>query len=193
MAPPHHPWSARTAAHAPNLTAKACETDRMQTVVLVEGASDAIAIATLARRRNQDLAGVRIVSLDGVTNASKAMAEFGPSGQNLRMAGLCDAGEERFFRGGLERAGLGPVATREELERLGFFVCVADLEDELIRSLGVNQPFQRDRSPEQQLHRFFGTTSARKAQYARALVDGLDLARVPRPLEALLDRLTQAA
>jgi hypothetical protein len=185
----------------------------MQTVVLVEGASDARAIETLAHRRNQDLAGIRIVSLDGVTNASKVMAEFGPSGQNLRMAGLCDAGEERFFRGGLQRAGLGPVATREDMQRLGFFVCVTDLEDELIRSLGAreserviegegdlpafrifqNQPFQRDRSPEQQLHRFFGTTSGRKAQYAKALVGGLDLSRVPRPLGALLDRLAQAA
>jgi hypothetical protein len=92
-------------------------------------------------------------------------------------------------------------------------LCVGDLEDELIRSLGVwesqrviegegdlpafrifqNQPFQRDRSPEQQLHRFFGTTSGRKAQYARALADGLDLSRVPRPLEALLDQVRQAA
>ena len=185
----------------------------MQTVLLVEGASDRIAIETLARRRSQDLTEIRIVSLDGVTNASKAIAEFGPRGRGLRLAGLCDAGEERYIRGGLERAGLGPVATREGMERLGFFVCVADLEDELIRSLGTpavedvlakegdlaafrvfqNQPFQRDRPIDRQLHRFFGTIAGRKAQYALALVEALDLGRVPRPLEALLDFVAQAA
>jgi hypothetical protein len=97
------------------------------------------------------------------------------------------------------------------MERLGFFVCVADLEDELIRALGVavlerilnregdlkafrvfqNQPHQRDRTTEQQLRRFLGTTSGRKAQYARALVDGLDDSRIPRPLEALLDYVAE--
>jgi hypothetical protein len=184
----------------------------MQTVLLVEGASDRIAIETLARRRSQDLTEVLIVSLDGVTNASKAIAEFGPSGRDARMAGLCDAGEERYIRGGLERAGLGPVVTRDDMARLGFFVCVADLEDELIRSLGTpavedvladegdlaafrvfqNQPFQRDRTIDRQLHRFFGTTSGRKAQYARTLVGALDLNLVPRPLEALLDFVAQA-
>jgi hypothetical protein len=179
----------------------------MQTVLLVEGDSDRIAVETLAGRRGQDLDGVRIVDLRGVTNASKAMTEFGPSGQGLRLVGLCDIGEERFFRGGLERAGFGSVADLDTMEGLGFFVCNADLEDELIRCLGEtetirileqegdlrafrvfqNQPFQRDRTAQRQLHRFIGTTSGRKAQYARALVEGLDLRRVPRPLEALLD------
>jgi hypothetical protein len=56
-----------------------------------------------------------------------------------------------------------------------------------------NQPFQRDRLTEHQLHRFFGTTAGRKAQYARALVEGLDLGRLPRPLESVLDYVTQAA
>jgi hypothetical protein len=178
----------------------------MQTVVLVEGDSDRIAVETLAGRRAQDLSGVRLVDLRGVTNASKAMAKFGPNGLGCRLVGLCDIGEERFFRGGLERAGLGPVPDLAAMESLGFFVCDTDLEDELIRSLGENeairileregdlrafrvfqnQPFQRDRTVQQQLHRFIGTTSGRKAQYARALVDGLDLARVPRPLEAIL-------
>jgi hypothetical protein len=181
----------------------------MQTVLLVEGDSDRIAVETLADRRQQDLAGVRIVDLRGVTNASKAMAEFGPSGLDYRLVGLCDIGEERFFRGGLERAGYGTVPDLASMEELGFFVCDADLEDELIRSLGEvaairildqegdlrafrvfqNQPFQRDRTVQRQLHRFIGTTAGRKAQYARALVEGLDLSRVPRPLGALLDLL----
>ena len=185
----------------------------MQTVLLVEGDSDRIALETLADRRDQDLRALRIVDLHGVTNASKAMAEFGPGGLGHTLAGLCDIGEERFFRGGLERAGFGAVPDLGAMERLGFFVCYTDLEDELIRSLGArevvrildleddlrafrvfqNQPFQRERPIEVQLHRFIGTTSGRKAKYARALVEGLDPARIPRPLAALLDCVAQAA
>lgn len=87
---------------------------------------------------------------------------------------------------------------------VGFFVCDLDLEDELIRALGVegtervidsegqlerlrvfqNQPFQRTRTPEQQLRRFFGTTVGRKEQYARALSDAV--VTVPDPLAALI-------
>ena len=55
----------------------------------------------------------------------------------MRLAGICDAGEEDDFRRGLERAGLGSRLTRTDMERLGFFVCAADLEDELIRALGA--------------------------------------------------------
>ena len=95
------------------------------------------------------------------------------------------------------------------MESLGFYVCVADLEDELIRSLGTDrveaiiaeqgdlgalrtfqqQPFQRDRTPQQQFRRFMGVRSGRKAHYSRALVEGLDLQRVPRPLDLLLERI----
>ena len=45
-------------------------------------------------------------------------------------------GEEGAFRRALERAGLGVELDRAGMERLGFFVCDRDLEDELIRSLG---------------------------------------------------------
>jgi hypothetical protein len=92
------------------------------------------------------------------------------------------------------------------LDRLGFFVCVEDLEDELIRSLGTDrveqvvadqgelgplrtfskQPAQRERTREQQLRRFMGTRSGRKIQYARALAEALDPASVPDPLARLL-------
>jgi hypothetical protein len=34
-----------------------------------------------------------------------------------------------------------------------------------------------------------GTKGGRKAQYARALVDALDLSQVPRPLDGLLAHL----
>ncbi len=101
---------------------------------------------------------------------------------------------------------MGSSLTRDEMERLGFYVCTADLEDELIRSLGVaavllvlgqqrdlvlfrkfqNQPAQLGRPIEAQLRRFMGTRSGRKAKYARLLVEALDLSYVPRPLAGAL-------
>ena len=48
------------------------------------------------------------------------------------------------------------------------------------------QPAQQGRSPEMQLHRFMGTRSGRKSQYARLLADAVDLTRVPRPLDGVL-------
>lgn len=179
-----------------------------RTVVLVEGISDRGAVEALARRRGRDLSadGIEIVAMGGAKNIAAFLERFGPDGLGFRVAGLCDEGEEGDFRRGLERAGFGPVPTREDLERLGFFVCVADLEDELIRALGAaaveavieargemgpletfrKQPQWRDRPPEEQLRRFFGTHSGRKIGSAPALVEALDPRRVPAPLERLL-------
>jgi hypothetical protein len=125
---------------------------------------------------------------------------------NVRLAGLCDAAEESDFQRGLERAGLGSNLTRADLERLGFYVCVADLEEELIRALGAasveqivdaqgdlgsfrtlqKQPEWQGRKVEEQLRRFMGSGGSRKIQYARFLVDALDLTQVPRPLDLVL-------
>jgi hypothetical protein len=177
-------------------------------VVLVEGMSDQSALATLAARHGRDLAGqgVFIVPMGGATNIGHFLAVFGPQGFGVRLAGLCDQGEEQEVRRALARAGLRPGPARADLERLGFFVCVADLEDELIRALGVavteqliagqgelgsfrtfvNQPAQRTRPRDQQLRRFMGTRSGRKIHYGHVLAGALDLARVPRPLDAVL-------
>jgi hypothetical protein len=180
----------------------------LRTVVLVEGESDRQALATLARRRGRDLDadGVAIVAMGGATNVGAFLDRFGPSGMNLRLGGLCDAGEERDFGRGLERAGLGTALTRADLEALGFYVCVEDLEDELIRALGTDavervveaagelgsfqtmqrQPAWRDRTTEHQLRRFIGTRGSRKVRYASLLVEALDPANVPRPLDGSL-------
>ncbi len=177
-------------------------------VVLVEGISDQVALQTLAARRGRrlDAEGVSIVPTGGATAIGSFLALFGPQGLDLRLAGLCDAAEERFLQRGLERAGLGANLTRAGMEALGFYVCVADLEDELIRCLGAasveqvvdaqgelgsfrtmqKQPAQRGRTPEEQLRRFMGTRGGRKIHYARLLVDALDLTRVPRPLDRVL-------
>lgn len=180
--------------------------DHTRAVILVEGISDQCALEALAERRGRDLAaeGVVVVPIGGAKNIRSVLHALGPGGPML--AGLCDAGEERDFRRGLDRAGFGPVVDRAGMEALGFFVCVADLEDELIRSLGTagveqviqaegelpsfrimqKQPAQRGRTAHQQLRRFIGTRSGRKIRYARLLVEALDPANVPQPLDLVL-------
>ena len=176
--------------------------------MLVEGVSDQLAVEALARRRGRDLAaeGVAVVPIGGATTIGRFLDRYGPTGLDLRLAGLCDAGEEAGFRRRLERAGLGSDLTRAGMERLGFYVCEADLEDELIRALGIDtvrrivaaegelaalrtfrdQPAQRSRAAAAQLRRFMGTKSGRKARYAPLLVGALDLGQVPRPLDGVL-------
>jgi hypothetical protein len=127
----------------------------------------------------------------------------GPEGLGVRLAGLCDAAEERHFQRALERAGFGSNLGRADLEALGFYVCDVDLEDELVRSLGAavvervieaegewasfqtfqKQPEKRRLTRDAQLHGFMWN---RKIRYARLLVDALDLAQVPRPFDRVL-------
>jgi hypothetical protein len=180
-------------------------------VVLVEGVSDQIALESLAERRGRDLAAERVAVLPmgGSKNIGSFLERYGPHGRDLVLAGLCDLAEEVDFSRGLERAGLGSNLTRADMERLGFFVCDVDLEDELIRSLGPaeveriiegqgeleslrtfrKQPAQQGRTEEQRLRRFMGTRSGRKARYARLLVAALDLTHVPRPLDGVLAKV----
>jgi hypothetical protein len=177
-------------------------------VILVEGASDQIAVETLAERRGRDLEQERVsvVPIGGAQAIARALDHFGPGGLDVRLAGLCDAAEERDFRRALERAGLGSNLDREGMEALGFYECEPDLEAELIRALGTDaviavvdahgdlgsfrilqkQEPWRDRPVEEQLRRFMGSGARRKIRYARFLVEALDLARVPRPLELVL-------
>jgi len=54
------------------------------------------------------------------------------------------------------------------------------------RLLTQKQPAQQGLTNEAQLRRFMGTRGGRKIQYARLLVDALDLTRVPRPLDGVL-------
>ena len=109
-----------------------------RTVVLVEGLSDQLAVEALARRLGRDLDadGIAVVPIGGAQAIGRYVRRFGPNGLGLKLAGLCDAGEERHFQRALERAGLGSALTRSDLESLGFLVCVADLEDEQIRARG---------------------------------------------------------
>jgi hypothetical protein len=184
---------------------------RTRAVVLVEGISDQIALEALAERRGRELGaeGVSVVPIGGAQAIGRFLTLYGPQGRDVTLGGLCDEAEERDFSRGLERAGLGSARTRAEMERIGFYVCVADLEDELIRALGAGvvekvieahgdlgafrtlqkQATWRGRSVEQQLRRFMGSGASRKIRYARLLVEALDLARVPRPLDLVLAQL----
>jgi hypothetical protein len=175
-------------------------------VVLVEGISDLRALEALAERRGRNLdgEGISVLPIGGAQAIGRFLDRF--AGLNVKLAGLCDAAEEGEFRRGLERAGFGSNLTRADLERLGFYVCVADLEDELIRALSAarveqvvdaqgdlgpfrtlqKQPEWRGRTTEEQLRRFMSSGGRRKTRYARLLVEALDLTRVPRPLDLVL-------
>ena len=176
------------------------------TAVLVEGSSDREAVKALARRLDRDLPteGIAVVAMGGATNVGQFVRRLGPMGTGLRLTGLCDQAETGYFERALDEAGLLDPGT--PLQAAGFFVCVVDLEDELIRAIGLDgmldflqdlgdlrrfqvmqrQPAQRERTLEQQIHRFVGVRSGRKERYAAALVDALDIASVPRPLHDLI-------
>lgn len=171
----------------------------VRVVVLLEGPSDAAAVDAAAELRGRDLEaeGVCVLPMGGAMNVGRFAALLGPAGLGLRLTGLCDERERPYYARGWERAGAA-----EE----GFFVCAADLEDELIRALGVarvtelvraegdlrpletflRQPAQQGRSPQQQMRRFLGTKKGRKIRYGRVLVEALDPDRVPAPLDGLL-------
>jgi hypothetical protein len=177
--------------------------------ILVEGWSDQAALEALALRRGRDLRaeGVVVVPIGGVTNVDRFVRALGPRGLGLRLAGLCDVADAQHVRRGLEQAGFDTAGHGEAgLEALGFFCCDADLEDELIRALGLAgvervleaegelasfrrfqaQPDQRGRDHGAQLRRFMGTRAGRKIRYGTLLVQALDPSRVPRALDLVL-------
>jgi len=173
-------------------------------VVLVEGISDQIALEAAAVGRGRDLAAERIVivPIGGAHAIGRFLTRLGPLGARVRVAGLCDLREEEIFRRGLDLARAGSSDTRAEC-----YVCVKDLEEELIRALGVagvealldsrgdlrsfrsfqKQPAWRGQEPAAQLHRFLRSSSRRNLRYARLLVEAaVDRGSLPRPLDALL-------
>ncbi len=189
----------------------AAEARHARTVVLVEGLSDQIALEVLAERQGGALraTGTFVVPTGGAMNFERLLTFFGPRGKDVRLAGLYDSPVEARIRRSLNRAGIGPGDAHASLEPFGFYRCVTDLEEEMIRALGAprveevvaaegelrpfrklqSMPFHRQRSLEDQLHRFIGSRSGRKYRYARALALSLDLADLPTPLARLLEHL----
>ena len=182
--------------------------------ILVEGISDRIAVLALAGRRGVDLAaaGVEVIPIGGAQAIARALARYCPAGDDVRLAGLCDAPEETLFQRALERAGLGKDLDRAGMEALGFFVCEDNLEEELIRAVGSagvvellerngdlasfrtfqKQPQWRGRSTEDQLKRYMHSADRRNSRYPPLLIQAVDLDNVPRPLDRVLEHATRA-
>lgn len=187
---------------ARDLAVELAEELPVRTAVLLEGPSDVNAVNTLAEKLGRDLVGegICVLAMGGAMGVGQYARFLGPSGLRLHLTGLCDEQERDYYERGWARAGADPR---------DYFVCAADLEDELIRALGVDlvkelireegdlrpletflqQPAQRDRTAQQQLRRFFGTKKGRKIHYGRVLVQALTPDRVPAPLAGLFDIL----
>ena len=157
-------------------------------VVLVEGITDRIALEAVAAKLGLDLAaaGIQIAPIGGAQAVGRAFAEH----VGERVVGLCDGPEEGWFRRVLGDA---------------TYVCVENLEDELIRALGAacveevvavqgdlgifrnfqNQPAWRGRSTESQLLRWMHNGN-RQQRYPPLLIAALEPARIPAPLVGVL-------
>ena len=182
-------------------------TSAPRAVVLVEGISDRRALEALAARRGRVLTadGVAVVAMGGAKNIGRFLERFGPRGSDVAVAGLVRRGRGARCPSRSRAGGVRIGLVRLELERLGFYACTEDLEDELIRAVGAErvmdiveergelgpfrtlqkQPEWRGRPLDQQLRRFLGNSS-RKIDYAPLLVAALDLSRAPHPLDAVL-------
>ena len=171
-----------------------------RTVVLVEGESDAVLVRALLDVRG---APAEVVSMGGVTNLARSLEDLGGPGPDV--FALVDAGEVRFATGALRRHRVR-AETPEELAWHGTFVCDRDLEDVLIRALGTDvvreelaamaeltsfatftqMPQWRGRPVADQLHRFAGSGSGRKARLAARLATRLDPDALPDPIGSLV-------
>ena len=159
-------------------------------VILVEGITDRIAVEAVAAKLGRDLAaeGVTVVPIGGAQAIRRAAAEH----ESERVVGLCDGAEERWFRRVLGAA---------------TYVCVEDMEDELIRSLGPagveeviaaqgeletfrnfqNQLAWRGRPVELQLHRWLRSAHRRNKRYPPLLIAALEPEEIPAPLTGVLE------
>ena len=158
-------------------------------VILVEGITDRIAVEAVAAKlgRNLAAAGIEVVPIGGAQAIRRAAAQH----EGEHVVGLCDAGEERWFRRVLGAA---------------TFVCAADLEDELVRALGTarveevvagegdletfrnfqNQPAWRGRPVDAQLRRWLQASDRRNKRYPPLLIAALEPEEVPAPLTGVL-------
>jgi len=159
----------------------------MAAVILVEGITDRIALEAVAERLGLELDRIEIVPIGGAQAVSRVAAEY----DGVRLVGLCDVGEERYFRRALGNS---------------IFVCAADLEDELLRALGPervevvlaaqgdletfrnfqNQPHWRGRPVEAQLRRWLQASDNRGKRYPPLLIEALAPDEIPPPLAGVL-------
>jgi hypothetical protein len=157
-------------------------------VIFVEGVTDRTAVEAVAAKLGVVLPreGVEVVPIGGAQAIRRALRPY----EGERVAGLCDVGEERWFRRVLGDA---------------THVCDKDLEDELIRALGAerveeviaaqgeleifrnfqNQLFWRERPVESQLRRWL-QNGGRQHRYPPFLIEAMEREEIPRPLASVL-------
>jgi predicted ATPase len=107
-------------------------------VVFVEGITDYQAVRAVAAKlgRNLDAEGVAVVALDGAASLATFLQIMGPYGLDLPVCGICDVDYEADWCSDLTAVGL-TVASRQDLNALGFYVSDRDLEDELLTAIGT--------------------------------------------------------
>ena len=119
--------------------------------------------------------------------------------------GICDEDKEAKWLTELQKAGL-PATDRSSMKAQGFMVCVKDLEQEFVRTLGLagaqavvsnegeaaafstfqKQPAHGAMPLDEQLRRFFQKD---KIRWAIPLVEALNLKAIPGPLNDLIGML----
>ena len=178
-----------------------------ETVILLEGHSDLLAIRVLARALDVDLdaRGISLLSLDGAGSVVHYLSLFGPAGLGLTLRGLCDADHEETWRTRLQDAGI-EVTDRAAMNAVGFQVADADLEEELIGALGtqrVSELIEKENADQafanftqqgaiarlslaEQQHDFLHKQSVR---WAPVLADDLSVEDIPQPIRDLLEGL----
>lgn len=193
--------------------------DAAQTWVLVEGDSDVTALRVLRAARGiaPEVEPCRLVSMGGATNIRHHLDAAAAEDPRPRVLGMCDEQEAHYFVRALTayatRVSDGPTPpvapSLETLPEFGFQICRRDLEDELMRALGVDgtldvlaglgldvtfaaftrQLAWQGRPIWDQLRRFGTTTSGRKELLAGALAAAIDIESTPAPLAALLEAM----
>ena len=177
-------------------------------VILVEGQSDKYALQAAAakKKRNLDADGVTIVAMRGAGGIGTFLTLLGPDGLKVKLAGLCDAGEESKWAQALESHGMGAKLDRAAMAAMGFGVCDGDLEEVLIAAVGekatlgiidaqgdtaefgafAQQPAHKTKTVTQQLHDFLHGRG-RNITYAPLMVDALDPTKLPAALENVIN------
>lgn len=158
------------------------------TIILVEGDSDRVALAVIAKRMGLHVP--EIVSIGGAHAIARVAERLLAQHPRERLIGLVDVGEVAAFSHVIPEV----------------FTCDRDLEDEMIRSLGVDgalavikeqgelesfrtlqrQPAHRDRCLHDQLRQFLRGRSGNKARYAVLFAEAVDVDRIPMPLRDVI-------
>lgn len=182
-------------------------------IVLVEGVTDQIVVEAMAARRGVDLraCGAVVAPMGGAHAIDTFLAAIAARDHPPeRVGGLCDEREAIVFARALARSGGHVDGAVGGLAELGYFVCVPDLEAELVRAVGLptverligEQDEERawrrlrgqaawvGRRRHEQVHRFLRAKAGRMHRYAPLLVAELEPGREPAPLAGVLDLLS---